>query len=317
MSKHAFFREEKPMARRGTPALYELMGRGRESKTTPVIPVAASARKPGPTRGVTPVGSSGGTSGGGSGKATASASSAPAIAIDPALLRVLAIGAGVIVLLLGVYWLGVSRGTSNAQNGADQGGGQMQAADAGTDASTTSGVTSGAALAQQSASQQGAPSGGASPGTSKTSGAAGSTGATPGQAGQAQANKAARSSENQAGRGAAPVDPTLGPALPPAQRGIDPRQAGLHYCVIASVLEANADKLVQFCRDRGLDAWVVPDHNGRLREITVLPGIPKSELKGELAKSLEARILKVGALWKAAGRGNSDFEDRYFKPFNG
>jgi hypothetical protein len=100
-------------------------------------------------------------------------------------------------------------------------------------------------------------------------------------------------------------------------KGIDPRQAGLNYFVVASVLEANADKMVQFCRERGLDAWVVPDHNGRLREITVLPGLPKSELEGARAKALKARILKVGLQWKAAGRGNADFSGCYPKLFNG
>ena len=304
------------MARRGSPALYELMGRGRESKTTPVIPVAASARKPGPTRGVTPAGG-----GGAGGAAKAAPSGAPRIAIDPAIARILGIGTVVVVVLLGVYWLGVSRGSGNAQNEGEQ----AAAPTAGGDPSTGSNgaIAPGGATAQQGGGRSAV----AGSGAAGKAAAPQSGGGAANQANQAanqganQGSKSARASENQPGRATAaptgPIDPELGPPLPPAQRGIDPRQAGLQYCVIASVLEANADKLVQFCRDRGLDAWVVPDHNGRLREITVLPGIPKSELKGELAKSLEARIRKVGALWKAAGRGNSDFEDRYFKPFNG
>ena len=123
----------------------------------------------------------------------------------------------------------------------------------------------------------------------------------------------AAASEN---RGSAPVADSDQP-LGPMPKGIDPRQSGLNYFVVASVLEANADKIVQFCRDRGLDAWVVPDHNGRLREITVLPGVPKSELEGARAKALKARILKVGLQWKAAGRGNADFSGCYAKLYNG
>ena len=103
---------------------------------------------------------------------------------------------------------------------------------------------------------------------------------------RATAAQAPSASENRAPAPAADSDQPLGP-MP---KGIDPRQSGLNYFVVASVLEANADKIVQFCRDRGLDAWVVPDHNGRLREITILPGVPKSELEGVRAKALKARI---------------------------
>lgn len=125
--------------------------------------------------------------------------------------------------------------------------------------------------------------------------------------------QAPSASENRAPAVIVDSDQPLGP-MP---KGIDPRQSGLNYFVVASVLEANADKIVQFCRDRGLDAWVVPDHNGRLREITVLPGVPKSELEGARAKALKARILKVGLQWKAAGRGNADFSGCYAKLYNG
>lgn len=139
---------------------------------------------------------------------------------------------------------------------------------------------------------------------------AGALAAVPAPAPQTQPSVA---SENRAATPVADSDQPLGP-MP---RGIDPRQSGLNYFVVASVLEANADKIVQFCRDRGLDAWVVPDHNGRLREITILPGVPKSELEGARAKALKARILKVGLQWKAAGRGNADFSGCYAKLYNG
>ena len=104
-------------------------------------------------------------------------------------------------------------------------------------------------------------------------------------------------------------------ALPKAADGVDPRQQGLHFFVLASTLEPNAVRLVAFCRERGLDAYVVPDHNGRLREVTVLPGFELSERSGPVIKQLEERIRQVGVLWKASGPGNSDFGDRYHKLF--
>jgi hypothetical protein len=101
-------------------------------------------------------------------------------------------------------------------------------------------------------------------------------------------------------------------ALGPAAAG-DPRQAGLSYFVLCSTLEANALRVVDFCRSKGLDAYVVPDQNGRLREVTVLPGFEAGERSSSAIKELEERIRKVGVSWKASGPGNSDFGDRYIK----
>lgn len=115
--------------------------------------------------------------------------------------------------------------------------------------------------------------------------------------------------------GGAPSPPAG--ALPPAEPGVDPRQAGLNYYVLASTLEENAAKVVAFCRARGLDAYVVRDHNGRLREVTVLPGFRESERDSAVINALEERIREVGRQFKASGPGNSDFGDRYSKLFKG
>ena len=274
------------MARRGAPALYELLSRGRESRggTTggTTVPNSAPGRRPGPTSigPISPASSSGASS-------TAGRSGPP---IDPALVRVLGMAVIGIALLVGVYSLGVARGRAAGALPTDASGAQASVEPSRAGQSPATEVPPPAAPIAREEPR----SGNARPAS-----------------GERGADRAAeRSGDGQ-------IAGAVGAALPPAQRGIDPRQAGLQYIVIASVLESNADKLVQFCRDRGLDAWVVPDQNGRLREITVLPGFPKSELKGPVASELKSRIRKVGAQWKAAGRGNSDFEDHYFKPFNG
>jgi hypothetical protein len=247
--------------------------------------------------------SSGGLSGSGPGK--------PGLSIDPQVAKIVGFALAAGIVLLGVYWLGVARGTSNAgQSAGGAGGGSAtvvpsESVGAGTVASAPS------QIASSNPTGVGADRRSNEPPATQASGGA--------DAGAASSNAAGGAPAVPAAPRLAPAATSteLGPPLPPAQRGIDPRQAGLNYFVIASVAEANADKLVAFCRERALDAWVVPDHNGRLREITVLPGIPSSEKKGPVAKALEERIRKVGQQWQAAGRGNSDFNDRYLKLFNG
>jgi len=133
--------------------------------------------------------------------------------------------------------------------------------------------------------------------------------------------QSAGASENQASGAAGalaqnglsePIDPNF-PPLPPAPAGLDPRQSGLNYFVIAAPPEGRADDIVRFCRERGLDAYAVVGDTARLREVVVLPGFPKSELSGPAATQLKKRIRAVGVLHKAAARGNPDFGDMYPK----
>jgi hypothetical protein len=101
--------------------------------------------------------------------------------------------------------------------------------------------------------------------------------------------------------------------LSPLQLGADPRQAGLNYFVIATVSPPSAIATAQFCRDKGLDAYVVPSNNVRFSEVIVLPGFPATDRSSTAVKGLEARIRKVGTLYKNAARGNPDFGDMYHK----
>ena len=103
--------------------------------------------------------------------------------------------------------------------------------------------------------------------------------------------------------------------LPPSAPGEDPREPGLNYFVLASTLEENAAKVVAFCRARGLDAYVVRDHNGRLREVTVLPGFREADRGTPAFRQLEEHVREVGRQFRASGPGNTDFGDRYLKQF--
>lgn len=292
------------MARKGAPSLYEFLARNRDGKNNPM----SSASVPNKAPGNPPPRATGGI--GGSMRmpaapikvkpAPAAAPSESSGAASKSPLRLPSWGAigiafAVVVVVL-VYQLGVSRGSQQGDSAVSP----KQASASEIELPLGEAVGAGRRDPTPEAREAGG-SGGTAQGTG------GGTTAARGSQGASENQSAAAGSGDSEGGG----------ALGPMPRGIDPRQAGLNYFVLASVLEANADKMVQFCRERGLDAWVVPDHNGRLREITVLPGLPKSELEGARAKALKARILKVGLQWKAAGRGNADFSGSYAKLFNG
>lgn len=103
-------------------------------------------------------------------------------------------------------------------------------------------------------------------------------------------------------------------ALGPPPQG-DPRQAGLNYFVLAHTPAREGEVLVDFCRANGLDAHLVPDDNGRLRLVIVLPGFAGGERQSAAVKDLESKIRAVGLRWKNTARGNRDFGDAYPKKY--
>jgi hypothetical protein len=95
--------------------------------------------------------------------------------------------------------------------------------------------------------------------------------------------------------------------------GDDPRLPGLNYFILATTDPSGATEMVEFCRSNGLDAHIGGGHNGRLRQVVVVPGFPSDGRGSPEIKALEAKIKQVGAQWKALRRGNSDFRDYYPK----
>jgi hypothetical protein len=70
--------------------------------------------------------------------------------------------------------------------------------------------------------------------------------------------------------------------------------------------------MVEFCRENGLEAFLVPDDNAMLRKIIVLPGYrDASEKSSPEIKALEAKIRSVGDKWKRSSKGNKDFSDAF------
>jgi len=93
---------------------------------------------------------------------------------------------------------------------------------------------------------------------------------------------------------------------------VDPRMKGVKYYVLAHPSSERAAEMVEFCRENGLEAFLVPDDNALLRKIVVLPGYrDASEKNSPEIKALEAKIRSVGDKWKRSSRGNKDFSDAY------
>ena len=245
------------MARKGGPALYELLS------STKAAPLAGGVARP----------------------------SAPAAAFSGSQTQLIAwIAVGVVAVVI-AYLVGVNRGERLGRAAySEEREQERQLLDGGRPA------TAGSA-SRETASGDGVPS---------------ATGAGVEKRGfekQGASENRAQVDGNGISRGQALED---GP-LSPLQLGADPRQAGLNYFVIATVSPPSAIATAQFCRDKGLDAYVVPSNNVRFSEVIVLPGFPASDRSSTAVKGLEARIRKVGTLYKNAARGNPDFGDMYHK----
>ena len=245
------------MARKGGPALYELLS------STKAVPLAGGAARP----------------------------SAPAAAFSGSQTQLIAwIAVGVVAVVI-AYLVGVNRGERLGRAAySEEREQERQLLDGGRPA------TAGSA-SRETASGDGVPS------------ATGAGVETRGFEKQGASENRAQVDGNGISRGQALED---GP-LSPLQLGADPRQAGLNYFVIATVSPPSAIATAQFCRDKGLDAYVVPSNNVRFSEVIVLPGFPASDRSSTAVKGLEARIRKVGTLYKNAARGNPDFGDMYHK----
>jgi hypothetical protein len=245
------------MARRGGPALYELLGTRRDSS-----------------------GQSGPRGGGGG----------PRPILDPGQRQLLVLVAVGVVALVAGYLFGVSRG--------ERIGRERLAAERAEEArllesARPRGATSDAGGAGGSIDQSAAMSG-------NQSGLA---------SGAGQGPEGSNAGMGTAGSAAGP--------LPPAQEGVDPREAGKNYFVIMNTRSAAASQVVAFCRRNGLDAWAVGDQNAPFRDIIVLPGFAYEDRRSPTVVELEASIKRVGLLWKTESRSDKGFEGAYPRLFKG
>lgn len=98
----------------------------------------------------------------------------------------------------------------------------------------------------------------------------------------------------------------------------DPRRAGLWYLILAETQPEGAGRLAQYCRDRGLEAYVVVSHNNPLRRcVIVLPGLASDAMSDPREQPLREQVYRVGDAWQATRRGERNLRDAYLHLFEG
>ena len=111
------------------------------------------------------------------------------------------------------------------------------------------------------------------------------------------------------------VDYVAGKSLPPlakfdASRAgpieSDPRVKGMSYYILATYTPESAVKLAEFCRSKGLEAYVIPGNNARSRRVIVLPLFKYDDRNSERVRQLDAMIVDVGQKWHLSDPKNND-----------
>jgi len=94
----------------------------------------------------------------------------------------------------------------------------------------------------------------------------------------------------------------------------DPRHADLYYLVLAETRREGAWRLAEFCRQRGLEAYVTPSNNKRFR-VFVLPGLPAEGKVDPREQPLRDQVFRIGDAWKAQHAGESNLRDAYLRRY--
>jgi len=91
----------------------------------------------------------------------------------------------------------------------------------------------------------------------------------------------------------------------------DPRVEGAYYYVLVTTRRDGAKRLANFCRQRGLEAYVVGGHNGGLSQVIVLPALETRSNSDPMVRRLREQILKIGRVWETSEPGATDLSDAY------
>lgn len=90
----------------------------------------------------------------------------------------------------------------------------------------------------------------------------------------------------------------------------DPRMQNHFYFTLMQTTKEGAMQLAAFCRQKGLETYVVSGNNTRLYRVVALPGSP--DRNATSLRTVQSQIHAIGQEWAgtAAGRG-SDLQDAY------
>lgn len=96
----------------------------------------------------------------------------------------------------------------------------------------------------------------------------------------------------------------------------DPRQPGLNYFRLTALPGSGKDegqRAVEFLRENGIDAGLIPVNNGRSWKLLALRGFDR--IGSPEAKGHAEQLRKLGRLWKAQHKGSSDWNDAIFEKY--
>lgn len=117
------------------------------------------------------------------------------------------------------------------------------------------------------------------------------------------------SSPTLAPSAAEPTSPTRSQAMWGPLSGVALSPGSKYFILSETVLEG-AERLARFCRDRGLETYVIPSDNTRLRRVAAFPALSTASRDDPATRNLQRRIREIGRLWKASG-GVTDLSDAY------
>jgi hypothetical protein len=96
----------------------------------------------------------------------------------------------------------------------------------------------------------------------------------------------------------------------------DPREAGKNYFILVHTQREPALRFARFCRDNGVEAYVVRPNNSSLYKVLALPGYAPGGRSAPFVTELERRIEAVARKWKAQVNARDDIV-HYLEKFEG
>jgi hypothetical protein len=90
----------------------------------------------------------------------------------------------------------------------------------------------------------------------------------------------------------------------------DPRELNNYYFTLMQTTKEGAMQLASFCRQKGLETYVVSGNNTRLYRVVALPG--STDLNAPSLRKVQSHIHAVGRDWAGTNTGRgSDLKDAY------
>lgn len=148
----------------------------------------------------------------------------------------------------------------------------------------------------------------------------------PSEVGQNQAQDTPTNPKPENRPAAGPGGPKPGPAVPdyqPKAPAQDPRQVGFNYLRLGDTSQTDAEGLVKFLSDNGVEAFALKLDTGGsgaknqppLYRLYALPGYVGGEETSAAREALKQKVRGLAPLWRRDHRGGLDFSSAYIEKF--